>query len=112
MKILFSPQVRENDRLVYSLTENRITVAFKGRTDTFDFSTFPDGELQIKELETNLEYQPFRKVEKVDGVLYVTLMNFISSHATEKERFPEWIDHTEYISAKVGEVNGQDEMEE
>lgn len=118
MKVLFSPQVRGNERIFYEFTENTIKATHTGTTDIFDFKSFGDGELQIYDdktgenlIETDLE-NPIISAERKDGVLYVELMNYIGLDATEGERFPKWIDHTEYIPPKVGEVNGQDEMEE
>ena len=43
-------------------------------------------------IETVLEYNPILKATKVDGILSVELLNFISEDATEEEKFPEWIE--------------------
>lgn len=119
MKILFSPQVHETDRFKYEFENQKVRVTFKSKKDTFDFSGFPNGVLQLEDpetgeklIETELEINPLISAKKENGILYVELMNFIGFDATEEERFPDWIDHTEYILPKVGEVNGQDEMEE
>ena len=102
MKVLFSPQVRENERIIYEFEENIIKATHRGITDTFDFTSFPDGELQLYDeeteeelIETELE-NPIRSARKENGVLHVKLMNYIGFDATYEERFPEWIDHTEY----------------
>lgn len=119
MNILFIPQVRETEKIVYEFSECIVKTTYNGKTDTFDFSKLPDGVLLLKDdktgeslIETELEYQPIKKAWKEDGILYVKLVNFIGLEASEEECFPDWIDHTEYIPPKVGEVNGQDEMEE
>lgn len=102
MKILFSPQVRDNEKVIYEFSEDVIKATHKGITDTFDFSGFGNGKLQLHDeetgeelIETELE-NPIINAERKDGVLHVELMNYIGFDATEEERFPEWIDHTEY----------------
>ena len=113
MKILFSPQVHDTDRFIYEFENQKIRVTYKGKTDTFDFSGFPDGVLQLEDQETgeklvktSLEIDPLLSAKKENGILYVELMNYIGVNATHEECFPEWIDHTEYIPPKVGEANG------
>jgi len=119
MKILFSPQVRDDHkRIKYSFDEDVFQATYEGVTDTFDFRDFPDGELEIYNeqgeslIETSLSIQPIVSAKKEKGILYLELLNYIGLEASKEERFPGWIDHTEYIPPKVGEVNGQDEMEE
>lgn len=115
--VLFSPQVRDTERIAYQFQGEIVRATFKGVTDEFDFSEFPDGELEVTSefgdvlLETALEFNPILAGKKENGNLYLTLMNFIGLNATEEERFPKWIDHTEYIPLKVGEEDGQDEVE-
>lgn len=118
MKIFLAP-VRYDDRFYYEFEEDMVKATFKGVTDTFDFTSFWEGELEMVDpiteeplIETDLEVNPISKAERKNGVLYVELINFIGVDATEKERFPDWIDHTEYISPKAGEASGTDEMEE
>ena len=107
MKILFIPQVRGNEKIIYEFTDTTIKATHKGITDTFDFSDLPDGELQLYDdetgeelIETELE-NPIRSARKEDGVLYVELMNYIGFYASYEERFPEWIDHTEYEPPEI-----------
>ena len=118
MKILFSPQVRDNDRIKYTFKADVIGVEHKGKTDVFDFADFAEGKLEIYDedgntlIETTLDEQPIRSAErKSDGTLYVELMNYIGLVATESERFPEWIDHTEYEPPVEEDSNGEDDME-
>lgn len=113
MKILFSPQVRDTDRIYYEFKKGLIKVWFEDKTDTFDFRNLPDGELEVYDsetgeemIETELDIQPIISAKKENGILYVELLNFIGLEATKEECFPDWIDHTEYIPPKVGEVNG------
>ena len=93
MKIYKSPQVREDDkRFLFELSGEMIIATFDGISDTFDFTGFPDGEVGYSMIETVLEYNPILKATKVDGILSVELLNFISEDATEEEKFPEWIE--------------------
>ena len=120
MKILFSPQVRENEKIIYEFTDTTIKATHEGITDTFVFTDLPDGELQLYDGETGEELietemeNPIRSAKKENGVLYVELMNYIGVNASYEERFPEWIDHTEYVAPEIeeeGEDDGEDEME-
>lgn len=118
MKILFSPQVRENEKIIYEFTDTTIKATHKGITDTFDFTDLPDGELQLYDDETEEELietemeNPIRSAKKENGVLHVKLMNYIGLDASYEECFPEWIDHTEYEAPKEVDDDGKDEMEE
>lgn len=115
MKILFSPQVRDNERIIYEFTEDVIKATHKGITDTFDFIDFGDGKLQLRDEETGEDLivteleNPIRSAERKDGVLYVELMNYIGADSTEEERFSDWIDHTEYVAPKpTGKAIGKE----
>lgn len=118
LKILFSPQVHETDRFIYEFGDQAIKVELNGKTDTFDFSGFPDGVLQLEDqeteeelVETELEINPLLSAKKENGILYVELLNFIGLDATEEECFPEWIDHTEYAPHKT-KSESEDEQDE
>ena len=87
MKVLFSPQV--NDEIIeYNFEDEKITAIYKGESDTFDFSNFPDGKAE--NIETSLPVNPIVSAERKNGELYVVLLNFINKDATEEERFPSW----------------------
>ena len=93
MRIYKSPQVGADEkRFEFEFSGETITVIFDSVSDTFDFTGFPDGEVDYSMIETVLEYNPILKATKVDGVLSVELLNFISEDATEEEKFPEWIE--------------------
>ena len=93
MKIYKSPQVGADEkRFEFEFSGEVIVATFDGVTDTFDFTGFPDGEAHYSMIETILEYNPILKATKVDGILSVELLNFISEDATEAEKFPEWIE--------------------
>ena len=93
MRIYKSPQVGVDEkRFKFEFSGEAITVTFDGISDTFDFTGLPDGEVDYSMIETILEYNPILKATKVDGILSVELLNFISEDATEEEKFPEWIE--------------------
>ena len=93
MRIYKSPQVGANEkRFEFEFSGEVIVATFDGIEDTFDFTGFPDGEVEYSMIETVLEYNPILKATKVDGILSVELLNFISEDATEEEKFPEWIE--------------------
>lgn len=99
MRVYFSPIVGLADQIHYTFDNDKITATYKETTDTFDFTGMPDGQLDLSTLETTLEVSPIISAERVDGVLYVELLNPIPHEATEFQRFPEWIE--------VGEENGE-----
>ena len=99
LRVFFSPIVGLADQIQYTFDKNKITATYKGTVDTFDFTGMPDGQLELSTLETTLELSPIISAERIDGVLYVELLNPISDDATEFQRFPEWIE--------VGEENGE-----
>jgi len=91
MKIFLSPQVNNGEKINYNFNGEVVTVEHKGVTDTFDFSTFPEGA-EFMGVETTLEVNPIINVKRENGVLFVTLLNFINSDATEEEKFPDWME--------------------
>ena len=93
MRILMSPQVMlEDQRFDFVFSGESISATFDGETDTFDFSGLPDGEVDFSKIETTLPINPILIARRVDGVLSVELLNFISEDASDAERFPEWIE--------------------
>ena len=93
MRIYKSPQIRADEKLFeFEFSGEVIVATFGGVSDTFDFTGFSDGEAHYSMIETILEYNPILKAIKVDGILSVELLNFISEDATEEEKFPEWIE--------------------
>jgi hypothetical protein len=114
MKYLYNPQ-RSDDLFTYTFEGDVVKVVYQKRaytqvevgqdqeleplyedvltiveehTDTFDFSSMPDGEAE--EVETTLPINPIIKASRVDGVLELELLNLIGEDATEAERFPDW----------------------
>ena len=93
MRIYKSPQVGADEkRFEFEFSGEMIIATFDDVSDTFDFTGLPDGEVDYSMIETILEYNPILKATKVDGILSVELLNFISEDATEEEKFPEWIE--------------------
>ena len=95
MKIILSPQVRDRNKIWYEVEENVITATIDGKTDTFDFTGMPNGELQLYNsdgksmIETVLEEIPILGAEKIDGVLTVEILFSIdSSEKDERLLFP------------------------
>ena len=81
MKILLSPQVRDVNKIWYDIEENKITATINDKTDTFDFTDVPDGELEIIDeitgeslIETSLPEVPIISAEKTDGELTVEIL--------------------------------------
>lgn len=118
MKVLFSPQVRENEKIIYEFTDTTVKATHKGITDIFDFTDLPDGELQIYDdetgeelIETELE-NPIRSARKENGVLHVKLMNYIGTDASYEECFPEWIDHEDCVAPDLPDVPEEPVTEE
>ena len=96
MKIILSPQVRDRNKIWYEVEENVITATIDGKTDTFDFTGMPNGELQLYNsdgksmIETVLEEIPILGAEKTDGVLTVEILFSIDSNEQdERLLFPE-----------------------
>ena len=101
MKIMYSPQMRVNEKINYVFQGDKITASYNGITDEFDFTGMPDGELAIYDtsvmpciplFKTTLEFLPIISANKKDGILSVTLMKFIGPDASYAERFPEWVE--------------------
>lgn len=92
MRVFFSPIVGLVDQIQYTFDEDKITIQYKGVTDVFDFTGLPDGTLDATTIETVLEINAIQSVEKIDGILYVELLNRIDEEDSEFHRFPEWIE--------------------
>ena len=89
MRVLLSP-IRMVGSLIYSFENDKVTVTFNGQTDTFDFSSFPDGKA-TDITTTNLKYCPITSAERVNGELSVIVLNIIGEDATEEELHPDWM---------------------
>lgn len=76
MRIKYCPQ-RNGGQLIYTFSNDIITATLNDITDTFDFSTLPNGEAQIELIETTLPENPIRSAKRVDGELYVELLRYV-----------------------------------
>lgn len=90
-----SPQVRFSDKIWYEIKEDRVTATINGISDTFDFTSMPNGKLQLygsegeSMIETVLDEVPILGAERTDGVLTVKLLFSIdSSEKDERLLFP------------------------
>lgn len=89
MKIKYSPQFNEHDKLTYHFDDELISVIFNDKEEVFDFSDMPNGKAEkIKSEE--FTFCPIISAERKEGTLYLELLNFIGLDATEEEKFPEW----------------------
>ena len=105
MKVLLSPQVRDNSKVWYEIKENKITATINNVTDTFDFTDMPNGKLQLYDsngesmIESTLDEIPILGAEKKDGVLTVEILFSIDiNEKDERLLFPK--------PMAVGEFNG------
>ncbi|MED4017004.1 hypothetical protein [Sutcliffiella cohnii] len=89
MRVLFSP-IRSDDTVKYELQNNMVTITFNGRKEVYDFTDMPEGVLE--DFETDFPYKFVVSASKEKGVLSIVLLNFIGKNATDKERFPDWIE--------------------
>ena len=88
MRIYKSPQVRMDDkRIDYSAKGDKLTVSIEGVSDTFDFTNVV-GVLNMSGVRTTLPFNPLQKVERKNGNIEVTTINYIGQNATDEERFP------------------------
>lgn len=91
MKVKFSP-VRSDKSIKYAFEGDTISAKYEGTDETYDFSGFPNGEAVMSEIETILPFNPIVSAKRVDGILYVELINYIGADASYEERFPDWFD--------------------
>ena len=96
MKVLLSPQVRDNSKVWYEIKENKITATINDVSDTFDFTDMPNGKLQLYDsngesmIESTLDEVPILGAEKKDGVLTVEILFSIDiDEKDERLLFPE-----------------------
>ena len=90
MRILLSPCVNELETILYTFDGEIITATIGEVSDVFDFTGFPEGELDVTAIESVLPHRVVNKAVRENGVLSVTLLNFIKEDASEEEKFPEW----------------------
>lgn len=91
MKVLYSPQIRDDsDKYKITISGEAITIQYHDKTETFDFTGMPNG---IGEVESEVfDFEPIISAKRVNGVLWVEILNFIGTDSTYEERFPEWVE--------------------
>lgn len=88
MRVLYSPQFGAR-RITYGFAGETVTATLDtGESDSFDFSTLPDG--RAEGITTTLPVQPIVSAERIAGELHLELLNYISLDASEAERYPVW----------------------
>lgn len=90
MRYFLSPVRMDDFNYIYTFGTDSITATIEGvgTSDTFDFSTMPDGI--AGPITTTLPHNPIIWAERVDGVLSVVLLNPIGPDALDTEKYPEW----------------------
>jgi hypothetical protein len=92
IKIYFVPQ-RSDNQIEYSFCGEAVTAKIGKAENTFDFSTLPDGELNIEEsIETTLPVCPIISAKRINGILHLELLNWIGKDAPYESRFPDWVE--------------------
>lgn len=118
MIIKMLPQVRDERKIWYEIEQDKITIEIGDASDTFDFSNVPDGELKLEDdlgnslIESELPEIPLRRVEKVDGELFVeTLFTINSSEKDDRLLFPEPMTVEEFNSLMAELKDRPEEVE-
>lgn len=76
----------DGKRIAYAFSESKISATFDGVTDVFDFTAVRSA-VKVSTIRTSLAINPIEKVE-YDGMLKITITNFIGPDASEDERYP------------------------
>ena len=76
------PAGTSEPRYTYQFAADTITATYTAEgvepiSDTFDFSTLPNGEAQVELIETILPENPIRSAKRVAGELYVELLRYV-----------------------------------
>lgn len=89
MRVLYSPQFNDGEKINYEIKKDIVIVEIDGETEEFDFTGMPDGMASVLESDI-FEFCPVVSAERKDGVLHLILLNFIDFDASEEEKYPEW----------------------
>lgn len=126
MKILLSPQARDNDKIWYEIEHQKITAINNGISDTFDFTDIPDGIMQMWDdegndlIETELDESPIISARKENGELWVEIVFTIDmEEKDERLLFPDWMSLEDFNALmkelaerdKEVESDGEDDVE-
>ena len=96
MRFIKSPQYRTDAKFEYEIVGEVIvaTLSVVGSdtiSDTFDFTAFPDGELDVVTVSTSLPVPPILSANRIDGHLSVELLNYVDDSSTNADKYPEWV---------------------
>lgn len=116
MKILLSPQVRNDNKIWYDIEDSKITATINDKVDTFDFTDLPDGELQIIDedtgeslIETTLPEIPIISAMKNDGELIVEILFSIDMwERDDRILFPKPMTVDEFNELMLERTEGSD----
>ena len=90
MLIKLTPQYNPEHEIKYTFGQDLFVAEMDGVTDTFDFSKV--SELDPRQIKTILPLNPVVQVDRLNGELRLTLINYIDETATETEKFPEYME--------------------
>lgn len=90
MRILYSPQENPRSKIKYDFQGETITATIDGVSDTFDFTGLSDG--RAFDIKSTLPVNPIVEAIRENGILSVTLLNYISENAGDDEKFPQWME--------------------
>lgn len=90
MRVKLTPQYNPGKAIAYTFGVDSFVAEMDGVTDTFDFSRV--SELDPRQIKTILPLNPVVQVDRVNGELRLTLINYIDKTATETEKFPEYVE--------------------
>ena len=90
MLVQLTPQYNPAHSIKYTFGQDAFVAEMDGVTDTFDFSKV--SEVDPRQIKTSLPINPVVQVDRVNGELRLTLINYIDKTATETEKFPEYVE--------------------
>ena len=90
MRVKLTPQYNPGKAIAYTFGVDSFVAEMDGVTDTFDFSKV--SEVDPRQIKTSLPINPVVHVERLSGVLHLTLINYINEEATETEQFPQFME--------------------
>ena len=90
MKVKLTPQYNPNQVIKYTFGADSFVAEMDGISDTLNFIGV--SELSPRQIKTTLPINPVVQIDRVNGELQLTLINYINDEATETERFPEYME--------------------
>lgn len=104
MKLLLRPilPINNKSKFLYDITGDVLTCTDEnGASDTFDFTDFPEGKLDMSSVEdppitSVFPICPILEVRREEGVLHLELINYLGAAPSKEDMFPDWITEEEY----------------